>query len=240
MERPTGFAEPAQAVSLSAPAVLTAPADESVSVVPPSDFQQASVAVPLDTLVPVQADPRDPQQPFVTVSSTLTATEASGVTGPGTGRQGPQEPFQVVSTISPMAPSWAPPPPDAQPARAVHPVTARDALTAAYPPLLITLVVSGVVSTFAAVLAVMVLVATPFLFAPRVRFRNRALKISSFLVLGLLALLWVISLFLGSTMYNVDLSLGTWVMVGCWVLAAVDIFLQWLGLRNGEQPTGIA
>jgi len=112
----------------------------------------------------------------------------------------------------------------------------RDCLTAAYPPFLIAMAVVGVVGTMESLFSVALLAATPFFFIPRVRFRVSQLKAISFGVLALVALVWIISAILGSSTYNVDIGMAWWMLLACWGLAIADILLQWLGLRNGEQP----
>jgi len=142
----------------------------------------------------------------------------------------------VTSVVPVLGSSWAPPAPTQAPVQPVRRVATKDCWAAAYPPFVITLAVCGIVATVQTYLPVALLAAAPFLFVPRVRFRVAHLRYVNFGILGVLALLWVISLVVNSSMYNTDLNLSVWVMIGCWGLGLADLFLQWLGLRNGERP----
>ena len=229
LERPTGFAEPSQQVSLAPeeaePPVSAGPSD------PPSDFQPTGSPVPLDHIDSTPADTRDPRAPFVEVTSAMTSEG-----GPGAART-PLEPFHVISSAPSAALTWAPPPDFARPAVVRRPVTARDCFTAAYPPLLIALFVVGFVGLVTPLFSVALLVMAPFLILPRVQYRRSQLRIANNVILGILAILWIISLILDSSMYNVDLKLPMWTWLGCWILALTDLILQWIALRNGEPPS---
>jgi len=246
LERPAGFAEPSEAVSLAPATPLAAPAAVMPDN-PPADFHQ-DATVALADIVPVPADLRDPHQPFDTVSSIMTAgttasDAATGVTGtvslasPGTKTQRtPYQPFAVATTTSLANPAWAPPADNQVPSRVIRPVAAGDCWAAAYPPLVICLVVAGFIGLAEAVLPYIMLVATPWLFIPRVRFRVKHVKTTAWIIVGVIAVLWLISHFVGNSMYNLDLRMGWWVAIGCWVLAGLDLVWQWAGLRNGEAP----
>jgi len=240
-----GFAEPDQATSISAEPVETpvpqAPAE------PPQSFQSSGPSVPLDSVAAAPADTRDPLAPFVTVSSVMTPDASqeqptSGFAVPveaPVSPKTPYEPFRVASSSPIVSPTWGPPPPTATPAPLappVHLVTLSECLTAAYPPMLIALVVGGFVGMLNVVFPIALLVLTPFLFVPRVRVRVAVLKIASFVVLGAMVIGVLLSVIMDSTMYNVDLHLSWWTMIGSWGLALAAIILQWLGLRRGEAP----
>jgi len=230
LTRPIAFEEPTSAVSLEpdqAPAVYPQP-----PVDPPQNFADQGTPVPLGSVMPAPASLRDPRTPFSTVSSVLTEEVA-----PGTARA-PSQPYNVVSSAPVVTSVWAAPDPGQAPAApVVRRVAAADCWAAAYPPFVITLGVAGIVGTVQSFLAVALLVASPFIFVPRVRFRVKQLRNINFGVIAALAVGWVITLILDSSMYNMDLDLTMWVLIGCWGLALADIFLQWLGLRNGETPT---
>ena len=234
LERPIAFAEPAATVDL-APAQVQAPASPPAAMTEPpveipTDFTPQGSPMPLDRIVPAPGSVRDPSTPFST--ATLILSEQ----GPSTGERAPTQPYHVVSAIPVETKSWTPPAPAQVPAQTVRPVSLSDCWAAAYPPFVITLVVAGIVGMVQAFLAVALLVASPFIFVPRVRFRVAQLRNVNFVIIGILAIGWVVTLVLDSSMYNMDLDLSVWILIGCWGLALVDIFLQWLGLRNGESP----
>ncbi|MDR0284226.1 MAG: hypothetical protein LBI33_04955 [Propionibacteriaceae bacterium] len=228
-ERPAGFAAPTTGVSLAAPALP--PTVPPAPAAPPAGFQPGAPGVPLGAIQAAPADERDPQVPFRSLTLVLTPGFGEGPLRPRT----PLEPFHVVSAVASPAASPAPPP--APPTS--YPVALRDVGTAAYPPLLILLVVLGFVALSSPFFAVLVLVAAPFVLVPRVRFRVGPLRWTTFAILGGLAILWVISFFLDASMYNVDLHLPVWTLVACWSLAAADVLLQYLGLRAGERPNHV-
>jgi len=227
LERPAGFAEPTSGVSLAPedpthPVIVDSPAD------PPSGFQRTGPQVPLESIVSTPTDTRDPRTPFTAVSSLLTDT------GGANGSRTALEPFRIVSSAPTAALTWAPPPPGAKPVVARRPVSIRDCLTAAYPPFLITIFVCGFVGLTSSAIAVIILAGTPFIFVPHVAVRRTHLRMVNFIILGVLAALWIVSLILDSSMYNVDFHMPVWIMLGCWGLALADIVLQWMGLSRGE------
>lgn len=231
--RPYGFAAPGGVTDLGGPPLPAALTAEPV--VPPADYRQDTPGVPLESIVPIPTDTRDPRQAFATVTAALTAEGTGGV------RTSPTEPFRVASsTPVPTVATWAPPPENARPARIVRPTTIRDVFTAAYPPALITLAVTGLVAIDAAYLSVVVLAAAPFVFAPRLRFRGKVWRAAVFVVLGILAIGWLAAQVMNTTVYNSTLPLNLWTMYGCWALAIADLILQWWGLRSGDRPTNTA
>jgi len=232
LARPIAFAEPATAVSL-APAAPAEPPAAAEKPPPraPEDFTPQGSPVPLESVVPTPGSVRDPNLPFSTATLLL-----SEETGPSTGERPPTQPYHVISSLPVVTSSWAPPAPTQAPVPAVRRVTPGDCWAAAYPPFVITLAVAGIVGVVQSFLAVALLVASPFIFVPRVRFRAAQLRNVNIAILAILAIGWVVTLVLDSSMYNMDLDLTAWVLIGCWALALADLFLQWLGLRNGETP----
>ena len=229
MARPIAFAEPPTAVDLVPAEPQVTPEEPPVET--PEDFIPQGSPVPLESVVPTPADVRDPSTPFSTATLLL-----SEETGTSTGARTPTQPYHVISSLPVLTSSWAPPAPTQTPVQTVRRVAPGDCWAAAYPPFVITLAVAGIVGTVQSFLAVALLVASPFIFVPRVRFRVKQLRSVNFAILAILAIGWVVTLVLDSSMYNLDLDLTVWVLIGCWALALVDIFLQWLGLRNGETP----
>ena len=228
LARPIAFAEPTTTVSLAAPPPPAAEAEPPVEV--PQDFAVQGSPVPLDRIVPAPANERDPRTPFSTATLILSET------GSSTGVRPPTEPYHVTSSLPAVTSTWAAPAPTQTPAPVVRPVKPADCWAAAYPPFVITLIVAGIVGTVQAFLAVALLVAAPFIFVPRVRFRVTQLRNVNFIILAVLIIGYIITWVMDSSMYNMDLDMSAWILVGCWALALVDVFLQWLGLRNGETP----
>ena len=236
------FAEPARAVSLAPPSVTatvqTAPPN------PPSDFQPQGDPVPLAALAPVETVRRDPRQPFTTVASVLTSVEAAGMVqktlGPNpeatAATTDPREPFKVATSTPLIAASWAPPPDGAKPARAVYPAAVKDVLTAAYPPLLICLVLAGFVAQTSEILGFLIIAASTLTILPRVRFRTGLVRKTAIATMVVIAVVWLASSILSSSKYNIDLGLRWWVLVGSLGLATVTVIQQWLGLKYGETP----
>jgi len=238
-----GFAEPDQATSLSTEAVVDPVPQPPTE--PPQGFETSGPSVPLESIAAAEASARDPLEPFLTVSSVLTPDSsqdqpASGFTAAASAPVPPKsayEPFRVASSAPIVTPTWGPPPPHsapARPAQPVQPVTVSDCLNAAYPPMLIALVVAGFVGALNVVFPIALLVLTPFLFVPRVRVRVAALRVISLIVLVIMVIGAILTVIMDSTMYNVDLHLSWWTMIGSWGLALVAVILQWLGLRRGE------
>ena len=245
--RPYAFAEPAAALSLAPPppSPVLPPAPDTFPA-----FHPSAPAAPLEALAAKPAPVRNPQTPFATQSLMMTATnpteaivtsaqpQARTPTAAATLRS-PQQPFTVASSAASTTPRWAPPSEFDHPVGVVHPVAVRDALNAAYPPLLIGMAVMGFVGITQTqpILTMLALASVPFIFAQRTRFRVRQLRIASILALGLLAILWLIQAVLNATTLNTDIGMGWWCLFACWGLALFDIYLQWIAIRNGEQPS---
>jgi len=205
---------------------------------PPAGFQAPGNQPPLAQIAAAPVVERDPRTPFSAATATLTA-----------GPRLPTEPFHVVSATpavqaspavgtSPLvtAPlgTTARGTPPAAPVPVVRPVAPGEVLTAAYPPLLISLIVLGFVAGSSPVFAVVLLAAAPVFFVPHVHYRVTQLRVASFVILAVLLLVWLVSTILAATTYNVDLRLPLWAMAGCWLLAGLDLLFQWAGLRHGE------
>ncbi|MCL2784769.1 MAG: hypothetical protein FWD55_04895 [Propionibacteriaceae bacterium] len=235
--RPAGFAEPAEALSL-APAPVP-PALPPAPPMPPDGFQPTGQGKPLEAIVPIIKDARDPHQAFSTVASLMTsgdATSTVAVNAPaGSSGRVPYEPFRIIPA-TPTAASWAPPDASMVPAKPIYPVSPRDCIQAAYPPLLIVMVVSAIVATVNVWLPLIVLIAAPFLLATRVRFRVKQLQATCSIILGILGVVFFIQMFMYSLSYNFAVTLDLWVPVACLALPGAAILLQWLGIRNGERP----
>ena len=236
-ERPRGFAEPPPSVSLEAqpiPARVPPAPTEA-----PTEFQMDKPAVPLDTIEPTVAAQRDPSEPFASHSAIMTSSDAEliSLSAPTVAEdRSPTQPFSIASSPTASALTWAPPPDSARPVQVKHKVSASDAINAAYPPFLITLGVVGVVATIETLIPMVTLAVSPFFLIPRVRFRVDQLKKVAYIILAILAVLWIISFVIGSSIYNISIGMKGWVFVACWGLGVADILLQYLGLRNGETP----
>lgn len=234
-ERPYGFAVPRWAVSLAPEPVLQPPA--LAPPVAPDDFQMQAPAVPLDSIVPIHSTQRNPSEPFASHSAVLTASDVGSLGTPVTrGDRSPEQPFSVASIPTSGPTTWAPPPDSAQPVVVKRQVAIRDVVNAAYPPLLIAMVVVGIVGSIETFIPMGTLVIAPFFLVPRVRFRVSQLRKINFAIIGVLVLLWVISIIMDLTVYNADLGMNWWILLGCWGLAVADVILQWMGLRYGETP----
>ena len=171
IERPSDFQDPD-----AAPLKIAAPYAQMAAWAPKNrpvfDSPEKPVA-PLSTLVPRREEPRDPQEPFAVVSSTMTSDSAWGAAhwasptsrpaglaaaggwnpSPGARDPRPEQPLAVRSGNSPApgnfpapgTPGWfGPGPYDEQP-RPRSPVTARAVLDAATPGLCTCLVIGGLV-----------------------------------------------------------------------------------------------
>lgn len=230
---PTAFAEPAGAVSLAPEPQPPLPPPAPID--PPSAFQGPANPVPLETIGVTQRKSRDAVTPFAVASMALT-DDGSSPQSYRHAEKNPYEPFNVVSLEAPVTPAWAPPPPDAKPTVPVVPVSANQVLTAAYKPMLILLVVLGFVGTTEPVVPILVLLGIPFLMMPKVGYRQNRLRWIGMGFAGVMVVLWAVSSYLSRSTMNVDMRLGLWIMLGCWLLAVVVIFMQWQALRHQERP----
>ncbi len=237
LTRPYGFAEPAEAVSLDGePGVIAKPVAPDSQ---PDSYQQDRPVVPLESIVPTAPDSRDPNQAFDVLAAALTSMgEAHTAREVATnGPRTPDQPFNIVTSTPSVSSSWAPPPaPQAAPVQPLRQVSLSDCLTAAYPPFLILLAVVGLVALTEPFFAVLALVAAPFVFVTRVRFRVKRLRQINLAVVGGLALIWFVDYLLGMSTANIQLMSNTWILLGCWGLAVADVVLQWVAMRHGERP----
>jgi hypothetical protein len=181
---------------------------------------------------------RNPEAPFTTHSAIMTSSDADLISlsaPPVAEDRSPLEPFTIAS--SPTSPTtWAPPSDSARPEQVRHEVALSDVVNAAYPPFLLTLGVVGVVATMETLIPMVTLGVAPFFLIPRVRFRVEQLKKVAYVILAILAGLWITSFIVNLSIYNVDIGMNWWVFIACWGLALADLILQYLGLRNGESP----
>lgn len=209
-------------------AATPAPASVTPGPISPPDGFQAIPGVPLAQIVVTSGQPRDPTQPYAVVGSTLTAMEA--VTA---GQRDPTQPYAVVVTTTANQPlaDWANPPAEA-PRPVTYPASVRDMLTAAYPALLIVLVLGAVVSYF----ALLVLVAATFLLVPRVAFRVNQLRVVFYCLLGLTAAVWIVFALVNRGIYNYSFSVSSLAQILCVVGIVIDLGLQWYALRHGDKP----
>jgi hypothetical protein len=241
--RPVGFAAPAQAIGLE-PAP-PGPAPAAPPGLAPAGYQPNPSDVALDSVQPVPASVRDPQSPFETLTASLTAMDALGAP------RNALTPFTVANASPTPHSAWAPPPPGSvwappaagaawAPPQAPAPhqgVPANAVWQSAYPPLVILLVVAGFTGSLSLVFPLLTLIMAPIILVPRVRYRVGQVRAAAWGALAGLGTLWLVSLLVNLSMYNLDLGLNWWAMAACWILAGVDLLLQRLALRNGEPPS---
>jgi len=249
------FAEPEGAVEF-VPEDEPAPtpeADEPPAVAP-SEFQPQGDDIPLENLVPIQAEVRDPHVPFDLVAAVITSPDAIGaeLTADPTAHptfasvpppKTPQEPFHVATSASLMAASWSPPPDSAKPARPVYPVAVADLMAASYPPALIVLAVNGLVSITSGsswVISLIILAAVTIMMVPRLRFRVRLVRWIAIGIMAAVAVIFLANAMIDASVYNMDLGVKWWTMLASWGLAVVMVVEQWLGLRYREVPNQTA
>ena len=244
--RPRGFAAPSQAIGLEPAKACDKPA-EVLPAAAPSDFQAAAAAVPLANVTAVRRETRDPHQPFTTLSSAMTApTWTSDPANPATNpttpvsvtvnravQRTPYQPFTVASTGTAFADAGFAAP-TAEPPVRLRPAPLGACWTAGYPPLLICLIVCGFIALSEYWLPAIYLIAAPWLMVPQVHRRVRQVKTVAWFIVGVLVALWITSLILDASFYNVDLGLGWWTAFGCWGLAVADLLLQRAAIRRGE------
>ncbi|MDR2929707.1 MAG: hypothetical protein LBV06_02190 [Propionibacteriaceae bacterium] len=248
VDRPTGFAQPAVEIGLTAPEAP--PSLPSAPPTAPETFTATPDQPGLEQILPAEPSPRDPQTPFAVAAAQLTNV-SQAVDSPeliGNRDRLPTQPFAVVSADPGSASMASGPRPftDSLPAPTGSPVNANarpgvtislaDCWKAAYPPFVILLVVVGLVASVEPLFAVVALIASPFFFIPRVRYRVTQLRIGLGVVGAVLALLWLVETLSSSSMYNTDLHLNWWVAAGCWALAITDMVLQWRGMSVGDKP----
>ena len=258
LTRPDEFAQPVVAPLESAPPVPQPAAGAPTE--RPAFSEPAAPVAPLETLVPLRADRRDPQQAFAVVSSTLTTGGAwGGVHGatlaadPALPAQPQTEPFPASAfpTTAPFptapgaspyasngfpepgTPQWfGPSPYGEQPTRRGR-ADGRAILDAATPGLLIVLALAMLFSVLAPVLLVVA-----FLLARRVLVARPAVKRAFVVALGTAGTFAVIGLFPGPRGFG-----DWWYFLGSWSrLVALGALISTLllvrrALLAGETPT---
>ncbi|MDR0783226.1 MAG: hypothetical protein LBE83_05645 [Propionibacteriaceae bacterium] len=237
-ERPMGFVEPSASVSLVGDP--PPPPPPAAPLEAPQLFDDPVSAVPLASIVPAPKDTRDPGEAFPMVSTLMTSADPAGMvrltaTEPG-GTRPPNRPFHVSASLNTTTASWAPPAAGDRPVVVRRPVRIADLMAAAYPALLITLVVIGLVAIMDYVLAWAGLLFVTFALVPRVHLRVKQTRTIFLVGLGGLATLWFVSLLVDASTANVDLGLGFWTFLVSWCLAIAAIIVQWDGLSRGERP----
>lgn len=262
-QRPAGFVEPA-AEPLAEP-----PETPRVAAGAPPDrpaFEPPTTPAPaLADLIPTRAAPRDPNEPFAVVASTLTGGSAwasahtsarpEAVAAPWT----PEQPFaapaatatgsipappvlQPGAQINPPAfpapgtPGWfGPPPPWARVPEAPAPVTVAQMIRETTPGVLIPLLVGAVFTGLS-----VIMLATSFALSARIAYRRQAVRGAYGVAAGVLALAAATSL-LDETVgpYLIWDSVSGWAQLLCWVLPVVLILIVGAALRSGERPDRI-
>ena len=255
--RPSAFQNPD-----APPLKIAAPYPQMATWAPKSrpifDSPEKPVA-PLSTLLPAREEPRDPQEPFAVVSSTMTsdsawgavhwaspanqpagARAAGGLAPPVAGYPAPDQPLVVQSANRPTpgnfpapgSPAWWGPGPPARQPQPTTPVTARAVLDAATPGLCICLLIGGLVYVFSPiVLWIGVGLVTRVKVAKDEVRRAYKSGIVALAVIG----------FLGT--FIVDTGLGdwwqfvaTWGLVICWGLLVSTLILVYRRLKSNSAP----
>jgi hypothetical protein len=255
IERPSDFQTPA------APPLDVAPPYAQVAAWAPKsrpvfDSPEAPVA-PLSTLTPVREEPRDPQEPFAVVSSTMTSDSAwgavhwaaptgqpsaTGWTPPGAYQVQPEQPLPIRSDAghtpnnfpTPGTPQWFGSGPHAQQPQPITPVSARAVLDAATPGLCMCLIIGGLVS----VLSPIILCISVGL-AGRVKVAKAEVRRTYLLGIGVLSAIGVLGLLV------VDTGFAEWwrflsssALLMCWALLISTLAMVYRRLKSdGSPPT---
>jgi hypothetical protein len=257
IERPSDFRSP------ETPPLTTAPPHTQLAAWAPKNrpfFDSPGGAVaPLSTLIPAREEPRDPQEPFALVSSTMTSDSAWGAvhwaspagspaalpttTGwaapPGTPHPQPEQPLAVHAWGNPPGtfpapgtPDWFGPGPYGQQPRPTSPVTARSVLDAATPGLCTCLIIGGLVS----VLSPIILCISVGL-AGRVKVAAAEIRRTYLLGMGLLAVIGVLGLLVVDTDFGEWWRfVGSWALLICWALLVSTLVMVYRRLKS-ETPT---
>ena len=257
IERPSAFQNPD-----APPLKIAAPYPQMAAWAPKGrplfDFPEKPVA-PLSTLLPAREEPRDPQEPFTVVSSTMTsdsawgavhwaspASQPAGARAPGglapsaAGYPAPDQPLVVQPADSPTpgnfpapgSPAWWGPGPPARQPQPTSPVTARAVLDAATPGLCICLLIGGLVYVFS---PIVLWIGVGLLARVKVA-KDEVRRAYKF---GIVAL--AVIGFLGT--FTVDTGLGdwwqfvaTWGLVICWGLLVSTLILVYRRLKSNSAP----
>jgi hypothetical protein len=258
IERPSDFRDPDAAPLNVAPpyAQLAAWAPKNR---PIFDSPEKAVA-PLSTLLPTREEPRDPQQPFAVVSSTMTTESAWGAahwasptsqpaglsaSGPvapilGAGYPRPDQPLAIHSRNSPTpgdfpapgTPGWFAPGPHGQQPRPTPNVTARAVLDAATPGLCTCLIIGGLMYVLSPII-----LCISISLAGRVKVAKQEIRRVFMLGLSLLAVISVLGLLTVETGFaDWWRFVGGWGLLICWSLLISTLVLVYRRLRSDIAP----
>jgi len=258
IERPSDFQSP------DAPPLDTAPPHTQLAAWAPKnrpvfDFPEGALA-PLSTLTPAHEEPRDPQQPFAVVASTMTSDSAWGAVHsatpagspnavpptagwmplPGAPQPQPDQPLAVRTGVNPPpgdfpapgTPDWFGPGPYRQPPRPTSPVTARAVLDAATPGLCTCLIIGGLVYALSPII-----LCISVGLAGRVKVARAEIRRTFMLGMGLLAVIGVIGLLVIDTGFGEWWRfLGTWGVLICWALLVSTLVMVYRRLKPENPP----
>jgi hypothetical protein len=261
IERPSDFQSPA------APPLNAAPPHTQLAAWAPKnrpafDSPEGSVA-PLSTLTPAREEPRDPQEPFAVVSSTMTsdsawgavhwaspagaptapATTAGWMPPPGAPQPQPDQPLAVRAEISPApgsfptpgTPDWFGPGPYGQPPPSTAPVTARTVFDAATPGLCTCLIIGGLVPLLSPII-----VCISVGLAGRVKVAQAEIRRTYMLGLGVLAVIGVLGMLIVDTDFGEWWRfLGSWGLLICWALLVSTLLMVYRRLKSDTPPPPI-
>ena len=260
IERPSDFQNP------QAPPLDVAPSYAQVAAWAPKnrpafDSPEGAVA-PLSTFTPEREEPRDPQEPFAVVTSTMTSDSAwgavhwapqtgqptaaptgAGWTPPPSAQHLPEQPLAVHTGASPTpsnfpppgTPDWFGPGPHGQQPRPTTPVTARAVVDAVTPGLCMCLIIGGLVS----VLSPIILCISVGL-AGRVKVATTEVRRTYMFAIGVLALIGVLGLLIVDTGFADWWGfLSGWGLLICWALLITTLVMVYRRLRsdNPGPPT---
>jgi hypothetical protein len=258
IERPSDFQSPDAAPLKTAPPhtqmAAWAPKNQPVF-----DSPEGAVA-PLSTLTPAREEPRDPQEPFAVVSSTMTSDSAWGAVHwappagpptslpttagwtppPGAPHPLPGQPLDVRAGVNPPpgsfpapgTPDWFGPGPHGQQPRPTSPITARTVLDAATPGLCTCLIIGGLIYALS---PIMLCICVGL--AGRVKVARAEIRRTYMLGLGLLAVIGV----LGMLVVDTDFAewwrfLGSWGLLICWALLVSTLVMVYRRLKSETSP----
>lgn len=256
IERPADFqnpdAPPLETASPYTQAAAWAPKNRPVFDNPP-----APVA-PLSTLVPTKREePRDPQEPFAVVTSTMTSDSAWGAvhwaapsgqpfapTGPGTSSPAAAAPYPppnqpiIVDGVpnsapppfpTPGTPGWFSPPPHGQQPQSAPTVTAKSVIDAATPGLCMCLILGGLVYVLSPIMLCISLG-----LASRVKVAAAEVRRAHLFGVVVLIIMGVLGLLIIDTGLNDWWQfIGQWGLLICWVLLVGTLATIYRRLKQG-------
>ena len=251
LERPADFA-PAAGAPLS-----VAPPVHQMAALAPKDrpvFDQPSVPLaPLDSLVPVVEETRDPQVPFAVVSSTVTSDSAWaavhwGAPGPpaelpvaASPPWAPSQPLPAPRTQptapdsqfpAPGTPGWFGPGPYVEQPPAPPPIGPKAVWDAAMPGMCICLAVGGLVYVVAPILF-----AVSFGLSRSVRVARDQVRRAFAAGAAILGLVGIVAALTNDEGFPQWWTVvGGWSLVICWAVLLATLVLVYRALRAGEQP----